>query len=81
MLSFYEFFTCIVYHVQQLYLGTKIIIIIPCTSQADELEKELKKEDPDPSSDDLKILRKQLHASHAAALDAWQAAESSQAES
>ena len=41
--------------------------------------KELQKDDPDPASADLKILQKQLNASHAAALDAWQAAESSQA--
>ena len=48
-------------------------IVFSSTSipKADDLEKELLKEDPDPCASDLKWLQRKLNASHAAALAEW----------
>ena len=46
--------------------------------QAEALEKELKKNDPDPNNADLKKYQKQLNASWAEAMNQWRAAESTQ---
>lgn len=42
-------------------------------SQADELGKELKSEDPDPTCERLQALQLELNTSHAAALAEWKA--------
>lgn len=44
-------------------------------SQADELGKELKSEDPDPTCERLQTLQLELNASHDAALAEWNARE------